>query len=249
MPQTTPIGTRSPRIPRGFTLIELLVSITIIAILAAIIFGVTGKVRASAQQTTAMSALRQVGTANLAYAGENYGGINMLRDDGEKQQEGGPNAWVSNTFWGRAQPYLFAGIEKKEQKQHQLAILAGLQSLFSSPDLKTMAGTPFSGVRSYGDLSGLPVPLAFNSRIRPAWNQPNTRLTSVERPGGTIYCTFGRYFVDESHALASEPLPSPDERRRSIYYLPNGKFIACFLDGRVETLDVPASKELFDSKI
>lgn len=54
----------------GFTLIELLVVIAIIAILAALIFPTLGRVHSSANQTAALSNVRQIGTAALLYAND-----------------------------------------------------------------------------------------------------------------------------------------------------------------------------------
>jgi prepilin-type N-terminal cleavage/methylation domain-containing protein len=58
----------SPR--HGFTLIELLVVIVIIAILAAILLPVIGRVMENANSTKCVHNLRQIGTAVLAYCGE-----------------------------------------------------------------------------------------------------------------------------------------------------------------------------------
>jgi len=58
----------APMKGRGFTLIELLVVIAIIAILAAILFPVFAKARVSAQKSSCLSNIRQIGTAHLQYA-------------------------------------------------------------------------------------------------------------------------------------------------------------------------------------
>lgn len=52
----------------GFTLIELLVVISIIALLAAILFPVFGRAREKARQAACMSNLKQLGSAFLMYA-------------------------------------------------------------------------------------------------------------------------------------------------------------------------------------
>jgi prepilin-type N-terminal cleavage/methylation domain-containing protein len=58
------------RRPFGFTLIELLVVIAVIAVLAGILFPVFAKARGSARKTTAMSNLRQIGTALHMYTAD-----------------------------------------------------------------------------------------------------------------------------------------------------------------------------------
>jgi prepilin-type N-terminal cleavage/methylation domain-containing protein/prepilin-type processing-associated H-X9-DG protein len=62
---------RSGRRSAGFTLIELLVVITIIAILAAILFPVFAQAREKARQTSCLSNQKQIGHAILMYA-EDY---------------------------------------------------------------------------------------------------------------------------------------------------------------------------------
>src|SRR5207237_6130470 len=58
------------RRPFGFTLIELLVVIAIISVLAAILFPVFAKARASARKTTGLSNLKQIGAALAMYAAD-----------------------------------------------------------------------------------------------------------------------------------------------------------------------------------
>ncbi len=56
---------------RAFTLIELLVVISIIAILAAILFPVFAQAKASAKQAVCLSNMRQIGMATKLYLGDN----------------------------------------------------------------------------------------------------------------------------------------------------------------------------------
>ncbi len=56
---------------RAFTLIELLVVIAIIAILAAILFPVFAQAKVAAKKTASISNLKQLGLAQIMYAGDN----------------------------------------------------------------------------------------------------------------------------------------------------------------------------------
>lgn len=233
---------------RGFTLVELLVTIAIIVVLAALAFFATGKIRGKAQQTNAMSALRQMGIANLAYSAENNGAINVIRDPGEwgSRHEGPGSRYASNSFVGRMQPYLFSGIDETTERTLQTGTVSAYAALLNAKEFTSMAGTPFSGVRPYSDGSGIPNPVAVNIRLRPAWNQAPLRISSFGDPSRVLYLTYGRYYFDVPQGSAYTPLPPPDDRRRAIYFLPNRKAIVCFLDGHVEMISPPIPERLFE---
>lgn len=74
------------RRPAAFTLVELLVVIGIIGLLVGLVFSVTGRVRASADQTQCANNMRQLVTALAAYANE-FGGAFP------------PNSAKYKTFW------------------------------------------------------------------------------------------------------------------------------------------------------
>lgn len=58
---------------KGFTLVELLVTISIIAVLAALLLPAISKARDKAETATCSQNLRQIGAGVLAFAGENQG--------------------------------------------------------------------------------------------------------------------------------------------------------------------------------
>jgi len=81
---------------RGFTLIELLIVIAVVAILAAFLFPVFGRVRERARQTACLSNLRQLGLATFQYAQDSddrypYGGdpSDLDTDDGWQDYQNG----------------------------------------------------------------------------------------------------------------------------------------------------------------
>ena len=55
----------------------------------------------------------------------------MLRWGGDPK-EGGPGNWVSNTFWGRLQPYAFSDVGAVNQKTLAKGINQRLDQLFNS---------------------------------------------------------------------------------------------------------------------
>ncbi len=65
---------------RGFTLIELLVVIGIVAILAALLYPAVQYARRSAETTTCLNNLRQMGVAIQVYVNENEGKMPVLQN-------------------------------------------------------------------------------------------------------------------------------------------------------------------------
>lgn len=74
---------------KAFTLIELLVVIAIIAILAAILFPVFAQAKAAAKKTSALSNMKQLGTAAMMYATDNEDRFPSVYDGGDSTNHGG----------------------------------------------------------------------------------------------------------------------------------------------------------------
>ena len=93
---------------RVFTLIELLVVIAIIAILAAILFPVFAQARAKARQISALSNLKQIGTAVMMYLQDYDEAFPMTMDT----QSGVPQTvsyWAIQNYHGAVEPYIKMG--------------------------------------------------------------------------------------------------------------------------------------------
>jgi prepilin-type N-terminal cleavage/methylation domain-containing protein/prepilin-type processing-associated H-X9-DG protein len=165
----TPLPEYSPR--RAFTLIELLTVISILAMLAAILFPVFARARENARRASCQSNLKQIGLATLQYA----------QDYDERMVKVytyyGPGS--TNLVWWQdvLQPYM---------KSYQIVLCAS-QSPPSSYALNRPVGFPDPLLTSYAgnnvlkDASG-------NALFPPLRSGPNPgrAMSALEEPATTI---------------------------------------------------------------
>lgn len=158
----------------GFTLIELLVVITIIAILAAILFPVFSQAKSAAKRATSIANLKQIAASMEMYASDN--------EDHAPGVTLGAALVVKEEYWQKLQPYtknlkVFMSPEDRFTNCDQLTTNLGGYSL----------GIPDRGCMGYGfnhkALSEIPTEFGSFS------TSSGVSLSSIVRPSSTF--TFG----------------------------------------------------------
>lgn len=124
----------SRRRQKAFTLIELLVVISVIAVLAALLFPVFARVREKARAATCVSNLRQIGMAIHQYMQDWDGGLPEFREGGAT-----PEQWLSFRWYGHILPYL-----KNQAILHCPSdnIDNGLRAMSFHPEWVNLPGVP-----------------------------------------------------------------------------------------------------------
>jgi len=242
----------------AFTLIEVLVVVSIIGVLAVLIFAGVQRVSKSAQESRAVSALKTVTQAGLNFSADNNGIPAMIRWQGDPTLALMPaqnRGYVLSSVWACTQPYLFPdiGVEPRNNATYANAIRDRLPKLFGMPresftqkPTRFGKGSPFEGAQLMGgDWSGIPNPLAFNGKLT-AWGKDPVLLQTVDSMAGTMYAAFGSGQFSSSDGAAYVPTATDGSSPTSrIYYLPSKRAIVSFLDGRVDFVTAPIDPKMF----
>ena len=126
-------------IRRAFTLIELLVVITIIAILAAILFPVFAQAKEAAKKTTCLSNLKNIGTAMVLYQSD-Y--------DDYFPNTNVTGLWTGRRFRKPIMPYLGIALKSTTPTGYDMTSISGLLYCQSDPTKSSFDYTSYSYVSS-----------------------------------------------------------------------------------------------------
>lgn len=243
--------TQRPSVPKpsgqaaGFTLIEILISITIIIALAVVVLMITRRVRQSAYEAKAMSPLRQVSAACMAYSLENNGNINTVVFQGAAKLGGGK--WVTNSFWGALCPYVFPDLNPANNNSSATALKQAVSALFGTPDARWMKGTfQGDGAGSIADTCAY-VPLGFNANVQNG--KAYFKTSQYSDPSQTLYMTYGWGFIRKADGDKYAPLPkTKDQRESNIDWFSNKTAPIVFLDGHIEVLGPPLAERHYSTR-
>ena len=205
---------RPARVHHGFTLVELMVVITIVVVLAALVFIGSRKAMDAAHNAGCVSSLRQLATAGQSYVAEHGAYPNQGR-----QMDG------SNTWWFKAME-----VELGFEPGTSPSIIERAETMPTCKKCLRTHGPVKPGdrfMRTYSmnhDLIG-PTRNADNQ-----WAFPGLRATRVVNPSATAF------FMDGS--LANGPywqyLTRRDQWLKPENFVHNDKANVVFLDGHVQ---------------
>jgi prepilin-type N-terminal cleavage/methylation domain-containing protein len=220
---------RSPALKtRGFTLIELLVVISIIAILAGLLFPAFGAARQNANRIASMNNLRQLAAGMMHYAQENNGEI---PPEGEAYP-----TWVTSTettyatAWYNSVPRM-AGAKG-------LADYAKDQADFYSPkNLTFVAAAKYPKTKTTAPLFAI----SMNSKLHDTTlvtNDATVRLQNFQDPANTV--AFQESGVSGDTILPGQTTSNFDGQSKSFASRTvaryNGYTLMIMMDGHVASL-------------
>ncbi len=112
------MATRSA--PAGFSLLELLITVTIVALLAALLLPVLALVRESSRSAVCLNHLRQIGLGDMAYAADHRGMLTPSKIEFETYSASATPTWAGswNTSWmEQLFPYLAKNSNRADSKE------------------------------------------------------------------------------------------------------------------------------------
>jgi prepilin-type N-terminal cleavage/methylation domain-containing protein len=213
---------------RAFTLMELLATITIISLLAALLFPAVNRATTSAKIAKSTSNLRQIGVGLNSYLADQNGRYPVLRDD----------AVPGGNFWSQAvTPYLGEPDRGKIYLRNPPDYY--VSKVLMDPLVATGKHHFLSDYGANPEVFRVPTGYYGPMLVSPAIDKPS-RLVSI----ATSRCLYngkdvGSWYFDSYNFVhkgeaSSSTIPGPDFRA-------NGAALALFCDGHTESI----AKQLF----
>lgn len=219
--------TLKPALNRGFTLIELLVVVTIISILAAILFPVFAQAKAAAKKTVAISNLKQINTAFQLYNND-YDGCYM-------RWQGAPNVY----WWGSVNGSNY----NQEGLLYPYTKSQGIQAdpAFDS-SLRTILGNTGYGY-NYAYLSPQTYDSSWNTIDVPAFESQASDPAETLAFASSARINNWQYtpWKLEGNSL----IDPPSFQYPGVHARHNGKAVATWLDGHASSVSVTAPSGAF----
>ncbi len=212
---------------KGFTLVEILVVVTIIAILAALIFPLASKMVAEGHKAKCTSNLRQISAAIMSYAADNDGKI-VPDFNGEYR-------WAELL---QVKGYLNTGVTEQNFSQ---AVKPSGSLICPSARIKfdgTYWVSADKGGRCYGSTYGLNRYVSYYNEDPTRGTFRQLRLQGISKPANL-------YLLTDSHGTSVLNYPHiPEVFPVKIH---NGAANILFCDGHVETVkDIPVTRPPWD---
>lgn len=241
---------RRLRFSRAFTLIELLTVVSIIAILAALIFPLIGQLRRSAQGAVCLGNLRQISVAVANYTSENRGYIPPVMTD-MRDEDG---KVVYTRWWVELKPYLKFKSLVWEANWRSNPLPTGDEKVYLCPanprkGNRGGAWVNYTGVVDASGTTYLPT-VKETRRHFASFRSPLSQLPYImDGYAGDLYSIIHPDAVDLFATIASAQskvnLQSPQD---GVFKPVHGNNInILYLDGHVATSDIRAfAKETFD---
>lgn len=230
-PTTQPVSARLNSRRHGFTIVELLVTIGIVTVLAGLATMAVGKLRNSADTTTAMKRISSLAQANALYATENGGRYVPAYSFDEDAAPGLP--WHYNPSFLQS----LIGTELDIENAVQYEGVDGLPESLLDPVVVR------AKQRYWSRLSAN---FAYNNENTPGggWGQPGTSrahtIHSLKDPGETFaFITATDWIANYGGRYLWNKSPKEGKTQDSkIAYRHNGKALATFYDGHTEMVSV-----------
>lgn len=197
----------------AFTLIELLASIAIIAVLIALVFAGLKSARMSADRSTCLSNLRQIGVVHLTYAANNRGVLPMAYKANRN-----PSPWW---YWIYYQEGYFNEAPSTEARPDSLKLLKSPALMRTS---NTWVANTYMRMKQDDAPNANDSDLVLNTLARPA--SYILQITGSLGPGEHQVAATTRYTV----------IQRADETADNAYFVYGGRANVLFADGHVASL-------------